>query len=267
VNNFWRKIFFSVILSGILSACTTTYDAPKFTASSASDAPAQSADAKKRATLRLQLGVSYFQQAQFATALKELTNAINIDPTLSDAYGVRALVYMQMQETNLAEQDFVRATQLAPNNPDHANNYAWFLCENGKVKQGLEILDRVMKDRTYAQPAKALNNAGMCSLKLKDDVTAEKYFMQAVRLDASNPVSNLNLSRLAYKRQDWERSQFYINRLIKAENYTPEVLWLAIKSSHKMNDTLSESSLGAQLRRRFPDSDEYALFQRGAFDE
>jgi type IV pilus assembly protein PilF len=267
VNNFWRKIFFSVILSGILSACTTTYDAPKFTSSSASDAPAQSADAKKRASLRLQLGVSYFQQAQFATALKELTNAIAIDPTLSDAYGVRALVYMQMQETTLAEQDFLRVMQLAPNNPDHANNYAWFLCENGKVKQGLEVLDRVIKDRTYAQPTKALNNAGMCSLKIKDDVMAEKYFMQAVRLDANNPISNLNLSQIAYKKQDWAHAQFYINRLIKTENYTAEILWLAIRASHKMNDTISESSLGAQLHRRFPDSDEFALFQRGAFDE
>ncbi len=267
MNNSWRRIFFGVIFCGFLSACTTTYDAPKFTASSASDAPAKVADVQKRASLRLQLGTSYYQQGQYATALKELNSAVAIDPDLSDAYGVRALVYIQMQETKLAEQDFLRVMSLAPNNPDHINNYAWFLCQNGKEKQALEMLDRVIKDRTFTQPVKALNNAGMCSLKLKDDAVADGYFSQVIRFEVNNPIANLNLARLAYKKQDWARAQFNINRLIKAEVYTPEVLWMGIKVSHKLNDVIAESSLVVQLRRRFPDSDEYALFQHGAFDE
>ena len=261
-------IFFSAVLSTVLlSACTTTYEAPKSVSSSASDAPVQSADIKKRAGLRLQLGINYFQQAQFATALKELNNAISIDPSMSDAYGVRALVYMQLGETNLAEQDFLRVISMAPNNPDHLNNYAWFLCQNGKEKQGLDLLDRVMKDRTYTQPVKALDNAGMCSLKIKNDVMAESFFSQAIRLDANNFVANYNLSLLSYKKQDWVRSQFYINRVIKSEAYTPAVLWLAIKASHQLNDVVAESSLSVQLCRRFADSEECSSYQRGAFNE
>lgn len=269
--NFWRSlrliglIGFCVVLSGILTACTTTYDAPKVIASSGNDAPVQGSD--KRASIRLQLGISYLQQDQLPTALKELNNAISIEPTLADAYGVRALVYMQMHENTLAEQDFQRVMQLAPNNPDHLNNYAWFMCQNGREKQSMELFDRVIKDRTYTQPVKALNDAGLCSLKMKDSALAETYFLQAQRFDAGNATTNLNLARINYKKADWTHAQFYANRLIKAEAYTPEILWLAIKISHKLNDQISEASLVVQLRRRFPDSDEYAAFQRGAYDE
>ncbi|MET3105693.1 type IV pilus assembly protein PilF [Oxalobacteraceae bacterium GrIS 2.11] len=267
MRNLARWLCCSLVLSGFLTACKTTYDTPKTGSPSADSTQQVQVNDAKRAAIRLQLGISYLQQDQMATALKELNNAISIDPNLSDAYAVRALVYMQTQENALAEQDFLKASKLAPNNPDNTNNYGWFLCQTGREKQAMEMFDRVIKDRTYTQPVKALNNAGLCSLKMKDSESAEKYFLQSVRFDASNPTTNLNLSRINYKRQDWTRAQFYINRLIKAEDYTPEILWLAIRIGHKLNDQVTVESLAVQLHRRFPDSDEDALSQHGAFNE
>jgi len=266
MRNFARCLWVCLILSGVLTACKTTYDTPKLISPSADNQQVQVNDSK-RAAIRLQLGISYFEQDQLATALKELNTAISIDPTMRDAYAVRALVHMQMQENDLAEQDFLKADNLKPYEPDNTNNYGWFLCQTGREKQAMEMFDRVIKDRTYTQPVKALNNAGLCSLKMKNDALAETYFSQSIRFDANNPTTNLNLSRINYKKQDWVRSQFYINRLIKSESYTPEILWLAVKINHKLNDQVGVSSLSAQLHRRFPDSPEDASSQRGAFDE
>jgi type IV pilus assembly protein PilF len=75
------------------------------------------------------------------------------------------------------------------------------------------------------------------------------------------------LALINYKKQDWSRAQFYINRLIQAEAYTPEILWLAIKINNKLNDRFAVSSLTTELHRRYPDSEEDALSQRGVFDE
>lgn len=269
MNNFWRGRFGAylfLVMSAILSACTTTYDAPKWSSPSTNDNPVQSSDSE-RARIRLQLAISYFQQDQLPTSLKEINNALAMDPNLTDAYAVRALVYMQMHDDNLAEQDFLRVLNKAPNNPENINNYAWFLCLNGREKQAMGMFEQVIKDRTYTQPVKALNNAGLCSLKMKNDGLAATYFAQSFRLDANNPTTNLNLAHISYKKQDWKDAQFYVNRLIKAEAYTPEIIWLAIKTSHKLNDRAAESSLAAQLRRRYPDSNEYVLLERGAFDE
>jgi len=265
MRNFARCLCLCLVLSGLLAACKTTYDTPKVVSPS-TESQTQGNDAK-RAAIRLQLGISYFQQDQFATALKELNSAITIDPTLSDAYAVRALVHMQMQDNDLAEQDFLKASRLAPNNPDNINNYGWFLCQTGKEKQAMELFDRVIKDRTYTQPVKALNNAGLCSLKMKDVALAESYFSQSIRFDANNPTTNLNLARINYKKQDYSRAQFYINRLIKSDSDSAEILWLAIKINHKLNDQMTVTTLYTQLHRRYPDSDEDASYQRGAFDE
>jgi len=265
MRNFARWLCLCLVMSGILAACKTTYDTPKMISPSA-EGQVQSNDSK-RAAIRLQLGISYFQQDQFATALKELNNAIAIDPNMADAYEVRALVHMQMQDNDLAEQDFTKANKLSPNNPDNANNYGWFLCQTGKEKQAMELFDRVIKDRTYTQPVKALNNAGLCSMKMKDFGSAESYFSQSIRFDANNPTTNLNLAKINYKKQEFSRAQFYINRLIKSESYTAEILWLAIRINHRLKDQETVSSLYTQLHKRFPDSDEDALYQRGAYDE
>jgi type IV pilus assembly protein PilF len=265
MRNCARWLWICLSLAGILAGCTTTQTTK--TISPAADNSQVQANDSKRAAIRLQLAIDYFQQDQLATALKELNNALSIDPNLSQAYSVRALVYMQMQENDLAEQDFQKATRLTPNSSDNDVNYGWFLCQTGREKQGIELFDRVIKDRMYAQPTKALNNAGICSLKLKDATAAESYFMQSVRLDASNPTTNLNLAGINYRRHDYPRAQFYIDRVIKADSYSAEILWLAIRINHRLGDQGSVVALSAQLHKRFPDSDEDALSQRGAYDE
>lgn len=264
---FWRvPVKFFLLFSIFLTACTTTRDAHQLNSPATYDNPVQSSNTE-RAQIRLQLGINYLQQDQLATALKELNSALAIDPDLADIYAVRALVYMQMRDNTLAEQDFLRVMNMAPNNPDNINNYAWFLCSNGKEAQAMDMFNRVIQDRTYTQPIKALNNAGLCSLKMKNEGLAEHYFSEALRLDVNNPISNFNLAQLSYQKRDWNHAQFYISRLIKADAFTPESLWLAIKLSHKLNDKAAESSLAVQLRRRFPNSTQYELLQLGAFNE
>ena len=172
-----------------------------------------------------------------------------------------------MHETALAEQDFLRALKLAPNDADHTNNYGWFLCQNGREKQAMELFEKVIANPAYTSPSKPLVNAGMCSLKMKNDFLAEKYFSQALRVDPGNVSANLNLATIYYQSRDWQRAQYYVNRLVKADNVTAGTLWLGIKIAHKLQDVMGEESLAVQLRRRHPDSDEFALLERGAFDE
>jgi type IV pilus assembly protein PilF len=112
-----------------------------------------------------------------------------------------------------------------------------------------------------------LNNAGICSLKLKNEPAAEKYFLQAFQIDPRNPVTNVHLAKIYFDRKDYERARFYIGRVPQADELNADVLWLAIKVHHQLGDRDAETSLVTQLRKRHPDSPEYAAFRRGAFDE
>ncbi len=227
----------------------------------------ESVDSQNRAAIRMQLAVGYYQQGLHKVALEEIKHALTANPDLVDAYSLRALIFMDMGEVQLAEDNFLYAIKLAPGNSDLANNYGWFLCQNGREKQSIAYFDRVIKDASYPTPAKVLTNAGVCSLRLKDVVSAERYFMLGFREQPSNPTINVNIAKILYDKGEYEKSKFYIDHVIKAEVMAADVLWLAIKIENKLNDQVALTGLATQLRRRHPASKEYELFQRGAFNE
>ena len=259
-----RPRLVAALLVTLLAACAGTGQNPP--ADDLRNSTDQS-DLQRRAQIRLQLAVGYYGQGQLATALDEIKQALQIDPNFADAHGVRALIHMDMGEPELAEESFKRAMKLAPGNPDFANNYGWFLCENGRERESLPYFEAALKSRMYSSPAKALNNAGVCSMRLGDMAAAERYFNQAFQADPGNADASLNLARMYYGRADYQRARFYVSRLVRAENASPAALWMAIKVERKLGDQDAASSLSNQLRRRFPDSREYAALTRGAYDE
>lgn len=256
--------FLSILISAfILVGCASNQGGATEELKTSSD----QTDIQKRAGIRLQLAVGYYEQRQFPVALDEIKQALLADVNFADAYGVRALIYMEMGETRLAEDNFLRAISLAPNNPDFSNNYGWFLCQNGRENQSIIQFEAALKNRAYQSPEKALNNAGVCSLKMKNLDAALRYFTESFRYDPGNMATNTNLARIYYERRDYQRARFYVDRVIKANMLSADVLWLAIKIEHKLGDKIIEVSLGTQLRRRHPGSPEYAAYQREAFDE
>jgi type IV pilus assembly protein PilF len=230
-------------------------------------ASADQAENRRRAQIRLQLAVGYYEQRQMAVALDEIRQALIADPSFAEAYVMRGLLYMDMGEIKFADESFLQALKLSPNTPDFNNNYGWFLCQNGREKESIAYFDAALKNRGYQSPAKALNNAGICSMKLKNRAAAERYFSQAFQYDPGNPTTNSNLARIYYDQGDYERARFYIGRVMKSDVMTAEVLWLAIKIERKLGDRAAETSLATQLRRRHGGSAEFAAYQRGAFDE
>lgn len=258
------RILFSILLAVFMSACASrTLD----NIQSEINPSSESSELQKRAAIRLQLAVDYYQQGQRKVALEELRQALLVSPDLVDAYSLRAVIFMDLNETQRAEDNFLHALKLAPNNSDIANNYGWFLCQNGREKESIGYFEKVLKDSTYPTPVKVLGNAGVCSLRLKDTVNAERYFSIGFRAQPSNPSINANLAKIYYDKGEFEKAKFYIDRVVKAEVMAADVLWLAIKIENKLEDHLALNSLGIQLRRRHPNSKEYELFQRGAFNE
>ena len=224
-------------------------------------------EAQKRAAIRMQLAIGYYQQGQQKVALEEIRQALLISSDLVDAYSLRALIFMDMGEKQLAEDNFLHALKLAPGNNDIGNNYGRFLCLNGRESQGLVYLDKAIKDPNYVTPGKALNNAGLCSLRMKDAKGAERYFMQGLREEPANPAINANLAKMLYERGEYKQAQFYMSRVLKFDVLAADVLWLAIKIERKLGDEAAVSNLGTQLRRRHPNSKELSQYQRGVFDE
>lgn len=225
------------------------------------------ADARTRADIRLQLAIGYYEQGQFDVVLEEAGRALQALPDFADAYSVRALAYMELGQARAAERDFLQALKLAPDNPDFANNYAWFLCNDARAAEAMPYFEAALANRAYQSPAKALANAGACSLTLHGAQAAERYFARAFQYQPASLATNLNLSRLYFERREFELARSHIGLAAKNNVLNVEALWLAIKIERKLGNQSAENDLAVQLRRRYPSSSEYAAYQRGAFDE
>ena len=227
--------------------------------------------AEKRASIRMQLAVGYYQQGKLEIALDEVKQAIAVEPGNAEAYGLRALIYTAMGQLPLADENYQTALRLNPGNPDLSNNYGSFLCQSlNKPAQAMPYFDAALRNRAYQTPVSALVNAGLCSIRSKNFLAAERYLLEAVRYNPDLQATNAGLARTYYERRDYQRAGFFINRLIetsKLDNLSADALWLALRVQRKLGDRSQEASLAAQLRRRFPGSPEYAAFERGAFDE
>jgi len=259
-----KPVFGVVLMVAMLAGC-----ASGSLGNSKAELPTSSdqTEVQKRASIRLQLASGYYEQRQWKVALNEIKQAIQIDPSYADAYSVRALIYMEMGEHTLAEDNFQRALKMSPDNPEFANNYGWFLCQTGRESQSIAYFDAALANRTYLSPVKALNNAGVCNLKMKQSNDALQYFTRAFQLDSSQPLTNAYLSKLYLERRDDDRARFYLSRMSKADAVSADVLWVAINAAHKLGDRTSEAKLATRLQRQYPNSSEYTSYQREAFDD
>ena len=224
-------------------------------------------DTRKRAAIRLQLAVNYYQDGKFSVALDELKEALRLDPTYADAHSVLALVYMELHENALAEQSFRRALQIEPSNSDLNNNFGWYLCQNGREREALGYFETSLKNPLYRQPAKPLQNAGVCSQKLGDKVAAEDYFRRSFELDPTGTVSAFNLAEIYYDRKDYARARFYVSQINSSPAPTAASLWLGIRIERRIGNRSNETALATQLERTFADSREAQLQRRGAYND
>lgn len=249
----------------VLGGCATAPGAPpaRTDIMTESDEP----EARKRARIRMELAVGYFEQGRTDIALDEVKQVIATDPSFTQAYNLRGLIYMRLNDMRQAEESFRRALALDPRDADAQHNYGWLQCQQARYDDATRSFEMALANPMYGGRAKTLMAQGLCQARAGRTQDAERSLSRSYELDAGNPVTGYNLARLLYQRGDVERAQFYIRRLNNSEFANAETLWLGIKVERRVDDRVAMGQLADQLRRRFPQSRELKAYERGAFDE
>ena len=220
-----------------------------------------------RARIRIELASGYFEQGQNTVALDEIKQSLAADPGYGPAYVLRGLVYMRLNDARLAEDSFRRALQINPRDPDALHNYGWFTCNQNRYTEAIQLFTRALASPVYGGQAKTYMAKGICQTRMGQLAEAEGSFARSYELDAANPITGYNLAALLFKRGDDTRAQFYIRRLNNSDLANAETLWLGIKVERRLRNREAMAQLAQQLGRRYPDSAQWARFQRGEFDE
>lgn len=222
---------------------------------------------RKRARIRLELAVGYFEQGKTTIALDEIKQAILADPAFSDAYSLRGLIYMRLNDYAFAEESFNKALSVTPKNADVMHNLGWLKCQQAAYPQAFALFEKAVAEPLYAEKAKTLRTLGLCQERAGMLAEAQTSLLKSYELDAGNPVTGYNLANILLKRSDFVRAQFYIRQLNNSELANAESLWLGIKIEKRLSSLDAVQQLATQLERRFPQSPETALYRRGAFNE
>ena len=215
--------------------------------------PSDEPETRRRARIRLELASNYFENGQTAVALDEVN--------------LRGLIYMRMSDFAQADDSFRRALALRGGDPNLLHNYGWLLCQQQKYAEADQQYVRALASPAYTARSKTLMARGLCQSGAGKFVEAEDSLLKSYELDASNPVVGYNLSALLFRRNELTRAQFYIRRLNNSQFANSESLWLGIKVERALGDAVAMKQLADQLRRRFPESLELGLYERGAFNE
>jgi type IV pilus assembly protein PilF len=222
---------------------------------------------QRRARIRLELASAYFQQGQTRVALDEIKQAIGINPTYADAYNLRGLVYLRLNDMPLAVESFERALILNPRDADTAHNYGWLLCQQSRFVESEKLFAQAIANPGYSQPAKTWMAQGLCQSRAGRPDHAEASLSRAHLLDTDNPVTRYHLARLQFERKDFLPAQSHLRKLNSGSQGNAETLWLGIRVERQLNNPAAVADLAKQLRGRFAQSRELKDYDRGVFHD
>jgi type IV pilus assembly protein PilF len=259
------------LLVGLAGCVTTGGPAPRPYRSTGDDDIKTASDqtnADRLSNTRMELAQAYLGRNQPTDALDQVKQALQAKPNNPAAYGLRGLIYASLGDTEKADESFQRAMQLAPHDADLIHNYGWYLCQQHRFSDANAQFLLAIAEPTYRQVPRTMLVQGVCQLRAGKPQDAEKTLTRAYELDPANPTIAVNLAEVLYRNGQYDRARFYIRRVNNNQDLaSAQTLWLAARIEHKLGQEQQANAMGAQLRDRFPQSPELALFEKGKFDE
>jgi Tfp pilus assembly protein PilF len=143
--------------------------------------------------------LQYLAAGAAEPAVKELNDALKLDPTNAEFYNALAFAYHYEGRYQFALTHYTRALELAPGYAEAHVNLAALYLDLGRwddaVTQGREAL----KISTYPNPEKAYNNIGLAYVGKGDLISARRAFRDALAFRDNFPEAHRNLGTVYFQ--------------------------------------------------------------------
>jgi type IV pilus assembly protein PilF len=242
-----NKVVVLLLLMGLLQACVAVDPGPT--------------QNEKASAINVQLGIGYLQQNKLELASQKLTKALRQDPDSASAHNAYAILQDRLNQLDLAEFHYEKATKLDRKDSQAANNYGTFLCKNGRERESEKYFLQALDNPLYSTPEYAYTNAAVCLLKVDETNSARGYLLKALTERSDFAPALLTMGGLLFDEKDYEGAKSYLNRYHLVAKPSPRSLWLSIQAAMKMDSDVDVTELVERLKTDFPESREYQTWK------
>jgi type IV pilus assembly protein PilF len=197
------------------------------------------------------------QQGDMKRAKEKLELSLEYNPDYEKAHHYIAELYRRLGEFKQADEHYLKAIDLAPEDSGLRNNYGAFLCERKKFKQAEEQFLLAVNDPLFDGRTRAYENLGLCAADAGDMAKAGKYLRTALKANPRLAKSLFRMAELNYAKADYLRARAYLQRYEEVGPQTAESLWLGVRVEHHMGDREMMQRYAFELSRSFPESEQW----------
>jgi Tfp pilus assembly protein PilF len=205
------------------------------------------------------LGEAYLAGGNLLAALRELKKAEALDPADHITQYDIGLVYYYRERYDQAIPHFEKAIQLKPDFAPAINGLGNAYSAKGDWDLAIEAYRKIVEDVFYGTPHFALSNMGLAYYQKKEYAQAEKYFLEALKMnpDFVNALGGLATTYMAMGRYDQAVQK--LERAVRKEPKLPQLHFELGKAYRGLGDrgkARDEFQRAAQLAPDSPLADE-----------
>ena len=225
-------------------------------------------NAKQSVIIHTELAGQYYSRGQYKIAIEEAEIALKTDPEYALAYNVLGLIYMALDQNEIAQYNFGKAFSFSPRNSEINNNYGWFLCQHRpeKMDGAIELFEAALNNPLYETPEKAYSNIGICELKRHNYKMATASFQEAILISPMYSMALVGLIEVDYRQGNLAEAKAKLVQFNTHSVPTPGSLALSILISRDVGNIHAEESYKFQLQKNFPDSREAMDLRHGRME-
>jgi tetratricopeptide (TPR) repeat protein len=189
-------------------------------------------------------GSAYAAAGDYATAVRDFTQALKFAPNSADALYNRGGAYSKLGRWNEALADFNALLKLVPNDPNTFYTRAWIYAQLGKDEAAIADLDRVLE--LVPKDQEALLDRGGLNIRAGRYDDAIRDFTRLLELDPRAAAAAYSRGRAYYARRDYAKAaeDFMLALKLRANNpYAALRLYLAQAHLGKIDVTVLEKGI------------------------
>ncbi|PKL97594.1 MAG: type IV pilus biogenesis/stability protein PilW, partial [Gammaproteobacteria bacterium HGW-Gammaproteobacteria-7] len=205
--------------------------------------------------VRLNLGLAqgYMQRGDYEVALERLLKAEKLDPKSADVQTMLGFLNERIGRAELAKKHYSKSVELNPDSGAILNNYAAWMCRDGRAGEADAWFRRALKDPFYKTPEAALSNAGKCALDADDSARAEQYFRQLLEINPASAPALEHLARLSLEQGKLMSARAFWQRREAMPVEDPLLLDLAARIEQALGNAEGARRYQQRLSSDFPD--------------